>query len=74
MYRGFHVFIMLLKLDVFFFEAFAIQFLYLVLHPTDPEYGLTIAAICLAIPIVLVAYWAVNYLKRVRRLTSTAFP
>jgi len=59
MYRGFHLFIMLLKLDVFFFEAFAIQFLYLVLESTDPEFGLTIVAIISAIPIAVFAYFSV---------------
>jgi len=59
MYRGFHLFLMLLKLDVFFFTAFAIQFLYLVLLTTNSEFGLTIAAICMAIPVAFFAYFAV---------------
>lgn len=61
MYRAFHIFIMLLKLDFFFFEAFAIQFLYLVLKSGDPEYGLTIAVIVLALFIVIAAYYIECY-------------
>ena len=51
---------MLLKLDFYFFEVFAIQFLVLVLHTTDPEYALTIVIIILALPIVIFAIYAVR--------------
>lgn len=60
MYKAYLVFLMLLKLDFYFFEVFAIQFLVLVLQTADPEYGLTIAIIILALPIVIYAMYCVR--------------
>jgi len=57
--KQFHIFFLLLKLEVFFVVAFAIQFLYLVLHSTDPEYAITIVIILVAIPIATIAYYGV---------------
>jgi hypothetical protein len=50
---------MLLKFALYFFIAFAIQFLVLVLKTTDPEFGLTIAAICIAFASAFLAVFAV---------------
>jgi len=56
MYRTYQILVMLLKFALYFFVAFAIQFLVLVLKTTDPEFGLTIFAICVAFAS---AFWAV---------------
>jgi len=60
MYRSYHIFLMLLKLNYYFFEVFAIQFLVLVLKPNDVEYALTIIGIIIALPIVIFAIYAVR--------------
>jgi len=60
MYRSYHIFLMLLKLNYYFFEVFAIQFLVLVLKPNDVEYALTIIGIIIALPIVVFAIYAVR--------------
>jgi len=65
MYRWYHIFLMTIKLDVFFFLGFAVQFLALVLTNNDVEKGLTIAAL----PIILVVL--VSSVFAVRRENKT---
>jgi len=60
MYRSYQILIMLLKFAVYFFDAFAIQFVVLVLHPTDPEFGLTIVALAVSFPIVFLVVFALD--------------
>ncbi|KAI8808167.1 hypothetical protein BJ742DRAFT_748034 [Cladochytrium replicatum] len=60
MYRMYQVFLMLLKLDVFFFLGFGVQFISLVIDPTDPEYALTIAALPITVGILFLAVYGVR--------------
>ncbi|KAI9226412.1 MAG: hypothetical protein DHS80DRAFT_18730, partial [Piptocephalis tieghemiana] len=60
MYRAYHILLMLLKLDVFFFIGFAVQFMMLVLKIEDTELPLTIAALPIIILILLAAVYAVR--------------
>jgi hypothetical protein len=60
MYRNYHILLMLLKLDVFFFLGFALQFLLLVLRDVDLEKGLTIAALPITLVIIISAVFAVR--------------
>ena len=64
MYRSYHIFLMLLKMDVFFFLGFALQFAILVLNNNDIEKGLTIAAIPISLAILVGAVYAVVYEKK----------
>ncbi|KAI9748594.1 MAG: hypothetical protein M4579_007177 [Chaenotheca gracillima] len=57
-YLTFQIYIALLKFDFFFFLAFTVQFVVMVIRTNDPEFGLTIAAIPITILIlILAAYW-----------------
>ncbi|RKO83817.1 hypothetical protein BDK51DRAFT_31667 [Blyttiomyces helicus] len=61
MYRAYQIFLMLLKLDVFFVFGFGIQFLVLVIKTNDPEFALTIAALPLMmITLALAVYGKKN--------------
>ncbi|RKP11239.1 hypothetical protein BJ684DRAFT_4811, partial [Piptocephalis cylindrospora] len=60
MYRAYHILLMLLKLDVFFFIGFAVQFIMLVLKFDDAEFSLTIVALPVIILILLAAVYAVR--------------
>lgn len=60
MYRAYQVFLLMLKLDFFFFVGFTVQFLVLVLNSNDSEFGLTIAAIPIVLLVILAAIYGVS--------------
>lgn len=62
MYRTYQIFLMVLKLDFFFFLAFSIQFVVLVLNPNDPEYALTIIAIPVTVIVLIFAVYGVLFI------------
>ncbi|KAI3630108.1 hypothetical protein MIR68_011543 [Amoeboaphelidium protococcarum] len=70
MYRLYQIFLAILKLDFFFFLAFSIQFLVLVLNPNDPEYALTI----IAVPVIFfMLMFAVYGLRQENRIVMGIF-
>ncbi|KAJ1908560.1 hypothetical protein IWQ60_011653, partial [Tieghemiomyces parasiticus] len=64
MYRAYHVFVLLIKLDVFFFLGYSIQFIILVLRTTVVELWLTVAAVPITLVILLLAVYAVRFESR----------
>lgn len=60
MLLNYHIFVLLLKLDVFFFFGFSLQFLMMILKSYDPEFWLTILALPLTLIILLLAIYGVR--------------
>ena len=61
MYRAYQIFLMILKLDIFFFLAFSVQFLVLVLDVRDPEFALTIVALVVTVVAIAAAIYGVSF-------------
>ncbi|KAH6574741.1 hypothetical protein BASA60_005347 [Batrachochytrium salamandrivorans] len=57
MYRTYQIFVLLIKIDVFFVVGFGIQFVVLVIKTYDPEFGITIAAIPVILLILALAVY-----------------
>ncbi|KAK3833758.1 MAG: hypothetical protein JOS17DRAFT_789134 [Linnemannia elongata] len=66
MYRAYQIYLVLIKVDLFFFVGFSIQFIYLTLtrRSNDPEYWLTIIILAATIPILYIAIYAVRHESR----------
>ncbi|KAF9942054.1 hypothetical protein BGZ65_011355 [Modicella reniformis] len=65
MHRAYQIYLVLIKVDLFFFVGFSIQFIYLTLDGrADPEYWLTIAVTPLTPLILYVAFYAVRHESR----------
>ncbi|KAF8927704.1 hypothetical protein BGZ47_001988 [Haplosporangium gracile] len=66
MYRAYQIYVVLIKMDLFFFVGFSIQFIYLTLtkDTNDPEYWLTIVVLPLTLPILYIAIYAVRHESR----------
>lgn len=66
MYRAYQIYLVLIKVDLFFFVGFSIQFIYLTLtrRSNDPEYWLTIIILFVTIPILYIAIYAVRHESR----------
>ncbi|KAG0093614.1 hypothetical protein BGZ93_002842 [Podila epicladia] len=66
MYRAYQIYLVLIKIDLFFFVGFSIQFIYLTLtkRRTDPEYWLTIVVLPITVLILYVAVYAVRHESR----------
>nr|KAJ3421225.1 hypothetical protein HK105_004176 [Polyrhizophydium stewartii] len=70
MYRTYQIFVLLIKIDVFFVLGFGLQFLVLVISSKDPEFAITIAAI----PVMLaVLAFAVYGMKKEDKLIVMGF-
>ncbi|KAF9286797.1 hypothetical protein BGZ68_002549 [Mortierella alpina] len=66
MYRAYQIYLVLIKVDLFFFVGFSIQFIYLALtrRGQDPEYWLTIIVLPLTVLILYIAVYAVRHESR----------
>ncbi|KAF9425758.1 hypothetical protein BGZ94_007246 [Podila epigama] len=66
MYRAYQIYLVLIKIDLFFFVGFSIQFIYLTLanRSADPEYWVTIFVLPVTILILMVAVYAVRHESR----------
>ncbi|KAF9929402.1 hypothetical protein FBU30_001606 [Linnemannia zychae] len=66
MYRAYQIYLVLIKMDLFFFVGFSIQFIYLTLRrgAADPEFWLTIVVLPLTFVILYVAIYAVRHESR----------
>ncbi|KAI1317633.1 hypothetical protein EDD11_008061 [Mortierella claussenii] len=64
MYRAYQIYLVLIKIDLFFFVGFSIQFIYLTLSASDAEYWLTILVLPLTILILFIAVYAVRHESR----------
>ncbi|RUP43319.1 hypothetical protein BC936DRAFT_137343 [Jimgerdemannia flammicorona] len=64
MFRWYQIFIVVIKLDIFFFLGFSIQFLVLILHSGDIEYPLTILALPFTCLVLFLAIYAVRHESR----------
>ncbi|KAI8348370.1 hypothetical protein B0O80DRAFT_462960 [Mortierella sp. GBAus27b] len=66
MFRAYQIYLVLIKVDFFFFVGFSIQFIYLTLtkRAEDPEYWLTIFVLPLTIVILYIAVYAVRHESR----------
>ncbi|KAI0230150.1 hypothetical protein L0F63_001902 [Massospora cicadina] len=60
MYLHYQIFVLLLKLGVFFFMGFSLQFLVLVLRANDPEFWLNILAFPITLLILVIAVYGVR--------------
>ncbi|KAJ3328465.1 60S ribosomal protein L31 [Blyttiomyces sp. JEL0837] len=60
MFRTYQIFLMMLKLDIFFVFGFGIQFLVLIIKPDDPEFAITIAAIPILMIVLAFAVYGVR--------------
>ncbi|KAJ1979012.1 hypothetical protein H4R35_001677 [Dimargaris xerosporica] len=61
MYRAYHIFVLLIKLDIYFFLGFAAQFIILVLLSSKVELWLTVAAVPVTLLVLVLAIFAVRY-------------
>jgi len=65
MYRAYQIYLVLIKVDLFFFVGFSIQFIYLTLtNRADPEYWLSIVVLPITILLLYVAVYAVRHESR----------
>ncbi|KAJ1651956.1 hypothetical protein IWQ61_007599 [Dispira simplex] len=60
MYRAYHIFVLLIKIDFFFFLGFALQFIILVLRNSSLELWLTVAAVPVTLAVLILAIYAVH--------------
>ncbi|KAG0261058.1 hypothetical protein DFQ27_003159 [Actinomortierella ambigua] len=63
MYRFYQIYLVLIKVDLFFFVGFSIQFIFLTLtrQASDPEFIITILVLPLTLVILYVAIYAVRH-------------
>ncbi|KAG0039784.1 hypothetical protein BGZ82_006806 [Podila clonocystis] len=66
MYRAYQIYLVLIKIDLFFFVGFSIQFIFLTLakQTNDPEYWVTIFFLPATLLILMVAVYAVRHESR----------